>query len=421
MSAHASLILPSCHELPVDTSSSSSTDDDPYGTLWALRPLPPATSLTAPSAPYGSMPTMQFQIPPIPSHMTHQPIQYTSTLTPTSLQPQLGPMPTAHIVQFPPTIQSLPTSSYLAPIQSSDPISPWGSPAMFVTPFGHNRPLHRLPRTQAFLSQHRPTMKPIHQSIPQRQPLSLLLPPPPHQSLHLIHTHHQPTHPAHLRMPLIVRHLQIEEVGKEGGLDMVFRALGASPMVKKLDGQRGEKAQREFLRCRRQSGESMESFIMRVQAQRSVMEEEDSTFAVGDRFLVGYILDHAELTLKDWVMVLAAAQNTMTSDSRGPFLQGTVPIGKGVIDAPLLPELLPDHNSQTASLEAGMALEAIVRAGNRGSPTRLMLSRSQQAIVEKKRTWRAGLRSMDQCRKSWKRLLMLPWQHTLHFKPSSRP
>ena len=87
--------------------------------------------------------------------------------------------------------------------------------------------------------------------------------------------------------------VQIEEVNKVGGLDLVFKALEASPMVKELD----------------------------VQAQRSVMEEEDSTFAVGDRFLVGYILDHAELTLKDRVMVLAAAQNQMTSDSIFPALR----------------------------------------------------------------------------------------------------
>ena len=152
------------------------------------------------------------------------------------------------------------------------------------------------------------------------------------------------------RASVIVRHLKIEEVSKPGGLDLVFKALEASPMVKELDGQRGERAQREFLRCRRQGGESMESFLMRVQAQRAVMEEEDDTFAVGDRFLVGYILDNAELTLKDRVMVLAAAQNKMSSEyvfpalrRMGPFLQGTVSIGKGVVDAPLLPELQPDH------------------------------------------------------------------------------
>lgn len=155
------------------------------------------------------------------------------------------------------------------------------------------------------------------------------------------------------RASVIVRHLKIEEVSRPGGLSLVFQTLEASPLVKELDGQRGEKAQREFLRCRRQSGEAMESFIMRVQAQRAVMEEEDPQFAVGDRFLVGYILDRAELTLKDRVMVLAAAQNQVTSDAvfpalrrMGPFLQGTVPIGKGGIDAPLLPELHAEGHQQ---------------------------------------------------------------------------
>ena len=128
------------------------------------------------------------------------------------------------------------------------------------------------------------------------------------------------------RASVIVRHLKIEEVSQSGGLDLVFQALESSPMVMELDGQRGEKARREFLRCRRQAGESMESFLMRAQAQRAVMEEEDPTFAVGDRFLVGYILDHAELTLKDRVMVLAAAQNQMSSLSVFPALRRMGPL-----------------------------------------------------------------------------------------------
>lgn len=164
------------------------------------------------------------------------------------------------------------------------------------------------------------------------------------------------------RASVIVRHLKIEDVSRAGGLDMVFNALEASPMVKELDGQRGEKAQREFLRCRRHAGESMDSFIMRVQAQRAIMEEEDSTFVVGDRFLVGYILDHAELILKDRVIILAAAQNQMNSEAifpalrrMGPFLQDTVPIGKGVLDAPLLLELQPNYlsSSKPAASEGG--------------------------------------------------------------------
>ena len=49
------------------------------------------------------------------------------------------------------------------------------------------------------------------------------------------------------RASVIVRHLKIEEVSQSGGLDLVFQALESSPMVMELDGQRGEKAQREFL------------------------------------------------------------------------------------------------------------------------------------------------------------------------------
>ena len=53
--------------------------------------------------------------------MSHSPLQYTSTLTPTGLPPQLGSMPTAHLVQLPPTIQSIPTSTQLHPFQQPDP------------------------------------------------------------------------------------------------------------------------------------------------------------------------------------------------------------------------------------------------------------------------------------------------------------
>lgn len=53
------------------------------------------------------------------------------------------------------------------------------------------------------------------------------------------------------RASVIVRHLKVEDVSKADGLRLVLRALEDSPMVRELDGQRGEKAQREFLRCKR--------------------------------------------------------------------------------------------------------------------------------------------------------------------------
>lgn len=137
------------------------------------------------------------------------------------------------------------------------------------------------------------------------------------------------------------------------GLSVIFQTLD---LVQELSGQRGERAQREFLQCRRAAHESLDSFLMRVEAQRDLMLEEDSEFAMGERFLVGYVLDNAELTQRDRVLVMAAAGNRLSSDAvypalrrMGPFLQGTVPIGRGLSDRPLLPELLPDAPSSSVS------------------------------------------------------------------------
>ena len=69
---------------------------------------------------------------------------------------------------------------------------------------------------------------------------------------------------------------------------MIFQTLD---LVQELSGQRGERAQREFLQCRRAAHESLDSFLMRVEAQRDLMLEEDSEFAMGERFLVGHVLD----------------------------------------------------------------------------------------------------------------------------------
>ena len=148
------------------------------------------------------------------------------------------------------------------------------------------------------------------------------------------------------RASVIVRSLKIEEVSCAGGLEKIFGTLEASPMVKELDGNAES--------CWRQPGDSMESFsfIMHVQAQRIVMEEEDPTFAVGDRFMV---------TLRDSAMVLAAAQNQMATEAifpalrrMGPFLNGTVPIGKGVLDNLLLPELQQGDQSTSSARKASL-------------------------------------------------------------------
>jgi hypothetical protein len=159
------------------------------------------------------------------------------------------------------------------------------------------------------------------------------------------------------RASILTRKLSISEVSNDDGLDRIFRTLEASTLVQELSGQRGERAQREFLQCRRAAHESLDSYLMRVEAQRDLMIEEDPEFAMGERFLVGYVLDNSELTQKDRVLVMAAANNQLTTSAvypalrrMGPFWQGTVPIGRGLSDRPLLPELVPDSgNGSTAS------------------------------------------------------------------------
>ena len=109
---------------------------------------------------------MPFQIPQLQPHMSHSPLQYTSTLTPTSLPPQLGSMPTTHLVQLPPTIQSIPTSTQLHPFQQPTPLQLGVyQPCLLhhhpTHPFGHKLSPHKLLHLQApllsVLSQYQPT------------------------------------------------------------------------------------------------------------------------------------------------------------------------------------------------------------------------------------------------------------------------
>ena len=80
----------------------------PYG------PLPHPTSLTAPSAPYGSFPNMQVPVPQVQPSLHHPQLHYASTLPPASLSPQIeeyyahctdrsDPSHVSHPTSIPPT------------------------------------------------------------------------------------------------------------------------------------------------------------------------------------------------------------------------------------------------------------------------------------------------------------------------------
>ena len=115
------------------------------------------------------------------------------------------------------------------------------------------------------------------------------------------------------RASILTRKLSVAQVSGAGGLDVIFKTLESSSLVQEFSGQRGERAQREFLQCRRVANESLDAFLMRVEAQRDLMLEEDAEFCMGERFLVGYVMDNAELTQRDRVLVMAAAGNKLTS------------------------------------------------------------------------------------------------------------
>ena len=105
----------------------------------------------------------------------------------------------------------------------------------------------------------------------------------------------------------------------------------------------------------------------KVRHLRGVDREEDRWKAIAShrlrrgrrvpQWVVGcYVMDNAELTQRDRVLVMAAAGNKLTTEAiypalrrMGPFLQGTVPIGRGLSDRPWLPELQPDFASSSAT------------------------------------------------------------------------
>ena len=84
----------------------------------------------------------------------------------------------------------------------------------------------------------------------------------------------------------LTRKLSVVAVTKEDGLQVIFKTLEASALVQGLSGQRGERAQREFLQCKRAPHESLDSYLMRVEAQRDLMLEDDIGRGLSDRPLL---------------------------------------------------------------------------------------------------------------------------------------
>ena len=112
---------------------------------------------------------------------------------------------------------------------------------------------------------------------------------------------------------LVCSELNAKDVNSTDGLDKIYRMLETSPLIKELEDVRGDAVRHEFMAIRRQSGESLDAYLARASLLRKEMLKHDQEFGMGERYYVGFLLDHAEITAKDIAtsMVIGTACNVM--------------------------------------------------------------------------------------------------------------
>ena len=112
----------------------------------------------------------------------------------------------------------------------------------------------------------------------------------------------------------LVKHLEPEDVDSKEGLEKIFAVLEKSPLVKLSEKHRVDWHRKRLLTLTRLPGESLESYITRASLYRDQLEGLDAGLAMGERFFVGHLLDHARLTKRDKAMIKThAIQETETA------------------------------------------------------------------------------------------------------------
>ena len=101
------------------------------------------------------------------------------------------------------------------------------------------------------------------------------------------------------RAAQLVRHLELSDVQKSTGMELIFKTLEASPLVKQMDKHKVDQQRRRMMALDRVPGESMESYVTRANIYRVQLQGMDGSLAMGERFFVGHLLDHSRLTRKD--------------------------------------------------------------------------------------------------------------------------
>eukprot|EP00434_Breviolum_minutum_P017051 symbB.v1.2.015044.t1/scaffold1112.1/size147309/2 len=101
----------------------------------------------------------------------------------------------------------------------------------------------------------------------------------------------------------LVKHLEPEDVDDKQGLEKIFAVLEKSPLIRQSEKHRVDWHRKRLLALTRLPGESLESYITRASLYRDQLQGLDAGLAMGERFFVGHLLDHARITKRDKAMI----------------------------------------------------------------------------------------------------------------------
>ena len=101
----------------------------------------------------------------------------------------------------------------------------------------------------------------------------------------------------------LVKHLEPEDVDDKQGLEKIFAVLEKSPLIRQSEKHRVDWHRKRLLTLTRLPGESLESYITRASLYRDQLQGLDAGLAMGERFFVGHLLDHARITKRDKAMI----------------------------------------------------------------------------------------------------------------------
>lgn len=109
------------------------------------------------------------------------------------------------------------------------------------------------------------------------------------------------------RAAQLVRHLENSDVNGRGGMELIFKTLERSPLVKQLDKHKVDQHRRRLMSLCRVAGKSLESYVSRGSIYRTHLLSLDKSLEMGEGFYIGHLLDHARLTKRNKAMIRTRA------------------------------------------------------------------------------------------------------------------